>query len=74
MLHLKDKSFIAIELWALAYNIRDNAGYWLTFSKIYTLSSKSAWEEKVEYKGCGFIAIANVNKRLKKFSTEGDND
>ena len=72
--HLEDKSFVAVELWASAYNIKDNAGYRLTFSKIYTLNSKSAWEEEVEYKGCGPIAIANVNKRSKKFYTEEDDD
>ena len=40
--HLEDESFVGVKLSALAYTIKDNVGYRLTFNRIYTLGDKTA--------------------------------
>lgn len=72
--HLEDEPFVGVELSASAYDIKDNAGYRLTFNKIYTLGNKAMWEAEVEEKGCGPIAAPSSAKRSRKFYSEEDDD
>ena len=72
--HLEEESFVAVELSASAYQIRDIAGYKLAFKKIYTLGGKNMWETEVEEKGCGPIAAPGYQKRSRKFYSEHDED
>ena len=50
LLHLDDNGFVAIELSAMAYQIRDAAGYKLGFRRIYTLRGKTLWQDQVKKK------------------------
>ena len=72
--HLEDESFVGVELSALAYSIKDNIGYRLTFNRIYTLGDKTAWEEEVELKSCGPIAAPHMTKRSRKFYAKEDDE
>ncbi|MCJ1428690.1 hypothetical protein MMC29_006601 [Sticta canariensis] len=74
LLHLEEQSFVAVELFASAYRIRDNAGYKLGFKKIYTLGEKSMWKAEVEEKEYGPIAVSSYQKRSKKFYSEDNED
>lgn len=74
LFHLEDESLVGVELSASAYSIKDNVGYRLTFNRIYTLGNKTAWEKKVELKGCGPIAAPHVTKRSRKFYAKEDDE
>lgn len=70
--HLEEQSFVAVELSMLAYQVRENAGYKLCFTKLFTLGNEAMWKAEVEEKGCGPIAAPSSRKRSKKFYSEED--
>ena len=72
--HLDDNGFVAIELSAMAYQIRDAARYKLGFKRIYTLGGKTLWQNQVKEKGWGPIADSGTQKQSKKFYSESEDN
>lgn len=62
--NLEEEPFVAVKLSVAAYQVRDNAGYRLSFTKIYTPGNETMWKAEVEEKGCGPIAAPSAQKRF----------